>query len=86
MANAGGITDKMEIPNLLTEAWSARREKDYGEAQSLLGKAQNLVKADDYINLGRIFHIYMQIEYDHGNLSEALDYGEPIAGISSKDQ
>jgi tetratricopeptide (TPR) repeat protein len=64
----------MKIKQLLNEAWDKRRSKNYDEALGLVKKAEDLSKEDDYNSLGRIFHIYMQLEYDQGNFSTALKF------------
>jgi len=64
----------MEIKQLLHKAWDKRRSKKYDEALDLVRKAQELSKADDYDSLGRVFHVYMQLEHDRGNFSTALNY------------
>lgn len=64
----------METKQLLNEAWDKRRSKKYDEALGLVKKAQDLSKEDDYDSLGRIFHVYMQLEYDQDNFSTALKY------------
>lgn len=63
-----------EIQDLLAEAWAKRRAEDYLAAKSLVEQAQKRCAADDYASLGRINHIYMQFEADHGNLAEAIGY------------
>ncbi len=64
---------KSKITMLLEEAWKRRREKKYEDARALLIKARGLCEDDDYNSLGRIYHIYMQFDYDQGNLSKALE-------------
>lgn len=62
-----------EVATLLESAWSKRGEERYDEAHSLLMQARSLCADDDYHALGRIFHIYMQLDYDQGLLPEALE-------------
>ena len=61
------------IAKLLDEAWRRRREENYEDARALLIKARGLCEEDDYNSLARIHHIYMQFDYDQGNLSNALE-------------
>ena len=61
------MTDPLAIKSLLEKAWSKRRENRYDEAKSLTMRAHNLCEKDDYDNLGRIFHVYMQLESDKGD-------------------
>lgn len=68
------MTDQSNIKNLLEEAWSKRRVGNYNEARNLVKKAHELCIEDDYNFLGRIYHIYMQFEYDHDNFSKALEF------------
>jgi len=63
----------METKQLLNEAWDKRRSKKYDEALGIVRRAQDLSKEDDYDSLGRVFHVYMQLEHDQGNFSIALD-------------
>ena len=58
---------------LLDKARSSRKEGKYEEALQLTKKAQQSCGEKDYDALGRIFHIYRQLETDQGNFSEALD-------------
>lgn len=62
-----------KIKQLLGDAWSKRREEKYDEARNLVKEAHQLCKDDDYNSLGRIFHVYMQFESDHGNYSKAVE-------------
>ena len=62
-----------DLAKLLEQAWSKRREELYADAEALLIKARDLCEEDDYDALGRIYHIYMQLDYDQGNLSKALE-------------
>jgi len=64
----------METKQLLNEAWDKRRSKKYDEALGLVRKAQDVSKEDDYDSLGRVFHVYMQLEHDQGNFSKALKF------------
>lgn len=61
------------ISRLLGEAWSKRSEGKYEDVASLLTEAREQCEVDDYDALGRIFHVYMQVDYDKGNLSKALE-------------
>ena len=66
----------MKTKQLLKEAWDKRCSKKYDEAVGLLRKAQDLINEDDYDSLGRIFHVYMQLEHDQGHLSTALRFSQ----------
>ena len=63
-----------EIQKLLDEAWDKRRVQKYEEALQLTEEAQNLCEEGNFDFLGRIFHIYMQVERDQSNMTEALEY------------
>ena len=62
------------IHELLESAWSKRREGDYKAAKGLVNKAHGLCDDRDFEVLGRIHHIYMQLESDHDHLNEALGW------------
>ena len=62
-----------QIMKLLEEAWSRRREGKYKDIRALLVKARGLCEHGDYDFLARVLHISMQIDYDQGNLSSALE-------------
>jgi len=64
---------KPEVKQLLEEAWAMRREARYDRAGILVEKALRLCDEEDYNSLGRIYHIYMQFESDHGNPEKALE-------------
>ena len=51
-----------------------RQIGNYDEARAATERAQAQCADDDYKNLGRIFHIYMQFESDHDNYDAALEY------------
>jgi len=61
-----------EVTKLLEKAWARRREEKYEDVESLLTEARSLCGEEDYDALGRIYHIYMQIDYDKGHLTKAL--------------
>lgn len=63
---------KPGVKQLLEEAWAMRREAKYDRAGILVEKAHGLCDDDNYNSLGRIYHIYMQFESDHGNPDKAL--------------
>ena len=65
---------KSEVANLLEKAWVKRREEKYEEVESLLAEARELCGEEDFDALGRIYHIYMQIDYDKGDFTKALDF------------
>lgn len=58
----------------LQEAWGLRRAGDYKSSREILEKAHKLCRDDDHMLKGRIYHIYMQYEYDHGNLEKAIEF------------
>ncbi len=62
-----------DVAKLLEQAWNKRRGEQYADAEALLIEARGLCGADDYDALGRIYHIYMQLDYDQGNLTKALE-------------
>ena len=62
------------ISKLLEEAWKERGKSNYGKARKLVNEAHTLCVKDDYENLGRVFHIYMQFESDHENYSIAQEF------------
>lgn len=68
------MSQQAHIQQLLAEAWSERRVGNYEESRKLVSKARELCKEDDYNSLGRIFHIYMQFEYDHEKHAKALEF------------
>ena len=70
------MTGKAKINSLLDEAWNQRRAQNLKEAHRLTEQAQNLCKKGEFNLLGRIFHIYMQLELDQHNLDKALAYGK----------
>lgn len=68
------MIDYSNTEALLREAWVKRREEKYDEAQSLVAEAHSVCKEDDYHTLGRIFHVYMQLESDWDRPSKALEF------------
>ena len=62
-----------EISELLRKAWQKRGEDKHDEVRVLLRKVLELCEEEDYDTLGRIYHIFMQLEYDQENLTEALE-------------
>ena len=67
------MTEKPKIDKLLENIWTLRRKGKYGEVQLHLKDAERLCKEDYYNSLGRIFHIYMQVESDHDRYLKALE-------------
>jgi len=78
------MSDNSDIKELLEEAWNKRRVGNYDEARQLVKKAQELSKEDDYNSLGRIFHIYAQLESDHDNYRKALEFYQQSLGFYKK--
>jgi len=67
------MTDRIdEIQSLLAQAWKARGLGDYERAKEKVNAAHSLCKASDQDLLGRVFHIYMQFEYDQDEFEAAL--------------
>ncbi len=63
---------KRKIKELLSDAWSKRRSRNYDSARDLVKQAEALCAEDDYNSLGRIHHIHMQFNWDHDQLEQAL--------------
>ncbi|MBT8234033.1 MAG: tetratricopeptide repeat protein [Saprospiraceae bacterium] len=51
-----------------------RRVGNYDNARNLISKAHSQCEVKDYNSLGRIFHVYRQIESDNDNFKEALKF------------
>jgi hypothetical protein len=67
------MTDRIdEIQSLLAQAWKARGLGDYERAKEKADGAHSLCEASDQDLLGRVFHIYMQFEYDQDEFEAAL--------------
>ena len=64
----------MEAKNLLAQAWEQRRLGNYRQTLALVAQVQENCAADDHLTLGRVNHIYMQVESDHGRLPQAMKY------------
>lgn len=64
------------ISELLSEAWNKRRVGDYENARRLTFEAQDRCDPEDHHALGRIYHIYMQIESDHDQYLKAIEYSK----------
>ena len=65
-----------QIPDLLSEAWQARRTGDYSKTLELTQEAQSLCSEDEHFFLGRINHIYRQVEMDHDRYEQALPFAK----------
>ena len=78
------MTTKEQIQQFLDDAWELRGRGNYKESRRLLDKAQKLCQSKDYEMLGQVFHIYMQHEFDHGNLNQALDYNKETISYYTK--
>ncbi len=67
------MTDRIdEIQSLLAQAWKARGLGDYERAKKKVDAAHSQCKVSDHDLLGRVFHIYMQFEYDQNEFEAAL--------------
>ena len=64
----------MEALKLLNRAWEQRRLGNYQQALKLVTQVHQSCAEDDHPVLGRVHHIYMQVEHDHGRLDKALEY------------
>ena len=64
----------MEAENLLVQAWEQRRLGNYQQTLALVQQVHENCAADDHLTLGRIHHIYMQVESDHGRLPKAREF------------
>ena len=61
---------------LLVEAWRLRGLGKYAEATKLVDYVHEHCPGQNVNLLGRIFHIYMQMAYDHGKPEEALAFNQ----------
>ncbi len=66
------MASQSDLQQFLEDAWSRRREGNYEEARAQVLKAGEACRDDDYNTLGRVYHIYMQLEYDRDNFDDAL--------------
>lgn len=66
------MTRNAIIKELLSMAWSERGVGNYSEVVRLLEEAKGLCSNSNFLFLGRIFHIYMQIASDKDDYTEAL--------------
>ncbi len=62
----------MNVDQLLEEAWTERRNDNIEEVRRLLVIALQNCSSQDYNSLGRIYHIYGQLESDRDHYSAAL--------------
>ncbi len=67
------MSHSIEITEKLHKAWKLRQTKKYKEAKQLVDSAKSLCGPNDNIAFGRIYHVYMQLEYDQGHLLKAKD-------------
>ena len=65
---------KQLIQEYLNDAWDLRRLGQYHNSKEVLVKAHKLCKEKDFELLGRVYHIYMQYEYDHEKYNEAVKF------------
>ncbi len=63
----------MNIDQLLKAAWTERRNGNNEEVRRLLVRALQDCSSDDYNSLGRIYHIYGQLESDKDHFSAAIE-------------
>lgn len=70
------MTSRENIKQLLRKAWELRGDGNYKASRQYLERALELCQPEDLNLLGRIYHIYMQHEYDHDNLLNALEYNK----------
>lgn len=68
------MIEKLEVADLLERAWAERGRGNYNSARKLVEAARDITSDDEYNAIGRIYHIYMQFESDHGNKEKALAY------------
>ncbi|WP_115462187.1 tetratricopeptide repeat protein [Winogradskyella aurantiaca] len=66
------MSRESRIHDYLTKAWQLRSTGDATSSKSTTDKAYELCRSDDNEFLGRIFHIYRQLEADTDNYDEAL--------------
>ena len=78
------MTNNSKIADLLEQAWTERREDKYDLAKTFVDEAHGLCSDQDYNSLGRIYHIYMQFEYDQDNFSKALELCQQSLGYYKK--
>ncbi len=64
----------MELKAILDNAWEYRRLGNYQKCRDLLIQVHSSCQENDHIVLGRLFHIYMQIEWDHHRYNKALKF------------
>lgn len=62
-----------DVKGLLREAWRLRGQGNYTEALEAVHRAHSICGDQDYEALGRIYHVYMQFEYDRDDCVTALE-------------
>ena len=72
------------IQSLLNKAWQERRNNNYDQARVLVDEALAECEKNDFLSLGRIFHIYMQFESDQDHYQKALEYSLQSIGFYQK--
>lgn len=67
---------KEEIGKLLSAAWEERRKGSHAKAKKLVDAAMAHCLETDHDEMGRIHHVYMQIDYDHNRYLQAIDHAQ----------
>lgn len=80
------MENQSSMEKLLTAAWAKRRVGDYEAARSLVAQAQQDCQDDDFAALGRIYHVYMQLESDHDQYEEAVVFSKQSVSYYEKAQ
>ena len=80
------MNSNRNIHDLLSKAWQERRESNFEEARALVIKAHKICGEEDYASLGRIFHIYRQLEADQEQWEKALEYSQQSVQYYEKAQ
>ena len=62
------------INTLLQQAWDLRNAGNYAQASAVVQQAESYCAEEEYVLLGRIAHIYMQLEADHGRYEKAAKF------------
>ncbi len=66
--------NQMELKTILDNAWKYRRLGNYQKCRDLLNQVHSSCQENDHIVLGRLYHVYMQIEWDHHRYNRALKF------------
>jgi len=78
------MCDTAKYIEYLDDAWKLRGKGEYKKVKALLQRVENGCHPDDFVVMGRVHHIYAQIERDHGNLKKALELYQKSLGIYQK--